>query len=268
MEDEPSGHHVPARVVRLALGGSDAEQTAQAFTLKVGEVLRVGRATASDLVLALDGVSTCHLELFLKGGDCPPQSGKGSAPPGIFVRDVSKNGTAVRPSADEGGAEAKWRTLPRGGLAQLGDGWRLLLPAKGRPASASEGAHTLTVYVDAVEEVAKTSSFFAEGASAIKQKAPKLRENLNKRRRRRAAGVGVAALPGEKAGVRPAGAVPFVPHVPQQPQAPPHEAMRPPPPPPAEPDVGTRGREKKAKRKRDATPGGTKHKKHKKDKRR
>ncbi|CAK0812050.1 unnamed protein product, partial [Prorocentrum cordatum] len=57
-------------------------------TLRVGDVLRIGRGPDNDVVLNFEGVSAYHAELFLR----PGATGQG-----LCVRDNSKNGTGVKP---------------------------------------------------------------------------------------------------------------------------------------------------------------------------
>merc|ERR1740129_2569028 len=109
----PAADEPPACAVTLAVGaGAGPSKT---FTLRMGDVLRVGRGAANDFVLALGGISTCHAELFLRG----TASAEGE---GLFVVDTSKNGTGVQRAIPADGAAAKWQALPRGGLVRLQDG--------------------------------------------------------------------------------------------------------------------------------------------------
>lgn len=127
----------------MAVGG-DAGPS-KTFALRVGDVLRVGRDPASDFVLALGGVSTCHAELFLRSSATRGAKGVLSTVE-LYIRDTSKNGTGVQSVVP-----GKWQGLPRGGLTRLQNDWKLLLPLRGRPAEANELAHTLTVSVAALE---------------------------------------------------------------------------------------------------------------------
>lgn len=212
--DGASGSELGARSVTLAVGGPGGPT--KAFLLRPGDVLRVGRGTANDFVLDLAGVSTCHTELFLRQGDGP---GEGTSArdvgPGLFARDTSKNGTGVlmsfiggaNGSADGSSPPASWRALPRGGLVRLQDGWRLLLPLRGRPKDATELAHTLTVRVS---PAAPTAS----GVPTVKAKTPRrgLRIGTRTRAVRRAVAPGAApsavAAPGATRGVSRGGAAP------------------------------------------------------------
>merc|ERR1719387_1875687 len=94
-----------------------------------------------DLRLNLNGVSVYHSELFLK------QEGKGK--PRVCVRDNSKNGTGVgKPTADD---EQGWQLLKRGDFKPIGNGYKLLLPFKGRKNGEMKADpvadRTLTVYL-------------------------------------------------------------------------------------------------------------------------
>jgi len=102
------------------------------FTLRVGNILRIGRSSANDVVLDFDGVSLYHAELFLR----PLAGGHG-----LCVRDNSKNGTGVRP----GGSPA-WEPLRRGAFRALDHGWRLAVPLRGRRAEP-EPRGTMTVQI-------------------------------------------------------------------------------------------------------------------------
>jgi len=161
----------PVCAVTLATGGPAGP--AKTFTLRLGDVLRVGRGAANDFVLALGGVSTCHAELFLRQSDAPGESGAD-----LFVRDTSKNGTGVQRIS--GSVAATWQALPRGGLLRLESGWRLLLPLKGLP-TADELAHTMTVTIAHLEGSKSEAEAEATGA-VIKNKTParKPREKTTK----------------------------------------------------------------------------------------
>lgn len=159
-----------ACVVTLAMGnGAGPSKT---FVLRIGDVLRVGRGPANDFVLALGGISTCHAELFLRLSETP-----GTATPGLYVRDTSKNGTGVRSLTEVAASTpTKWRPLPRGGLERLESGSELLLPIRGMPREAAELAHTLTVSIAVPEGVADKARSAADAlltGEAVKAKTPR-----------------------------------------------------------------------------------------------
>lgn len=145
----------PVRRVTLALGGGTG--ATKTFVLRAGEVLRIGRGPANDFVLALGGVSTCHAELFLRDADVGPC---------LFIRDTSKNGTALK-------TNAKWQPMPRGGRQRLEDNSDLLLPYKGLPAGADELSHTMKVQITSPTATADKDAH-ADGLleTAVKAKAP------------------------------------------------------------------------------------------------
>lgn len=172
----------PTCVVTLVVGcGAGPSKT---FTLRIGDVLRVGRGPANDFVLALGGISTCHAELFLRASD--PSGTAESAGMALYARDTSKNGTGVLSSSAEvskDGTPSKWQALPRGGLVRLESGWRLLLPLRGLPKEAAELAHTLMVTINAMNSVTAKEPTEAESLLAIKAKTPrrKAREKKEKK---------------------------------------------------------------------------------------
>lgn len=151
--------------VTLAVGsGAGPSKT---FVIRAGDVLRVGRGAANDFVLALGGISTCHAELFLRSSEADSASGAGD----LYVRDTSKNGTGVST-----GTPTKWQALPRGGLVKLQNGWRLLLPLRGRPKEAAELAHTLTVGIAAPDRAVAKDRPASEAllaGTAVKAKTPR-----------------------------------------------------------------------------------------------
>jgi len=165
-----------ASSVTLAVGGGAGPS--RTFTLRVGEVLRVGRGAANDFVLALGGISTCHAELFLRPGAA---EGEGGAD--LHVRDTSKNGTGVQSCT----GPVKWNALPRGGLTRLQSGDKLLLPLRGLPKEANELQHTLTVSVTALDDAVggKKEAAAESGGTGIKAKTPR-RQGLKEKKEKKA----------------------------------------------------------------------------------
>lgn len=163
----PASAEPPACAVTLAMGG--AAGPAKTFTLRMGDVLRVGRGAANDFVLALGGISTCHAELFLR-----PSEARDAGSADLYVRDTSKNGTGVQRVSS--GVPAKWQALPRGGLLRLQSGWRLLLPLKGLPKESAELAHTMTVSIAALPGAGAEGQAEAAagggGGEGVKTKTP------------------------------------------------------------------------------------------------
>lgn len=168
---EPALSAVESLACAVTLAVGDGARPSRTFTLRVGEVLRVGRGAANDFVLALGGISTCQAELFLRPG---APSGEGGAD--LHVRDTSKNGTGVQ-SCD---APVKWRALPRGGLTRLQSGCKLLMPLRGLPKDANELANTLTVTVAALDGALEVAEAQVGGAD-IKAKTPQRRPREKKK---------------------------------------------------------------------------------------
>lgn len=177
----------PACAVTLAVGGGAGPS--KTFSLRVGDVLRVGRGAASDFVLALGGISTCHAELFLRPSEGPTSRAAAVGGADLYVRDTSKNGTGVQSSADSAKSISppKWQALPRGGLARLQNGWKLLLPLRGRPKEAAELAHTLTVGLaaaDANDAGGEVTAEESAGGAVVKAKTPQRKPKERKAKAR------------------------------------------------------------------------------------
>lgn len=125
----------------------------QTLTLRGGGVIRIGRGVANDIVLDINGVSVYHTEIYLKPRG-PGDSGA-TTEQLLCVRDVSKNGTAVRPGphaaqgAPVDGKLAPWEPLVKDALRVLEHGWQLLVPLQSRTGARQlpEDKRILAIYV-------------------------------------------------------------------------------------------------------------------------
>ncbi|CAK0892862.1 unnamed protein product, partial [Prorocentrum cordatum] len=133
----------------ISRDGPDGEKR---FVLRPGVDIRIGRHADSQIQVDFDGVSGKHAELFLG------VASQGVMP--LLVRDVSKNGTAVRPGPDadaQAWADPKapppWQRLENGMPRPVEAGWQLMVPAKSRkerdstnkPAQLTQQLRTLTI---------------------------------------------------------------------------------------------------------------------------
>lgn len=122
--------------------------SAQTFTLRPNGFLRIGRGVGNDLVLDFLGVSVYHAELHL----LPRSVGEDGQqiPQCLCVRDVSKNGTAVRsgPHA-EGEGVTTWEVLKTGALRVVQHGWQVMMPVNSRKNQKQQKTidRLLTIYV-------------------------------------------------------------------------------------------------------------------------
>lgn len=149
---EPPG---PGREIALLRGGG-ADPVKLAFKEPAG-VLRIGRHPGSDFVLDVEGVSVHHAELVLEVVE--PGGGTGDGGARLSIRDLSKNGIAVRPGPGtrefkEAKREPRWESLERGTLRALGNGWQLLIPFRSRNSdtTVAQEERIMTVECDGVEE--------------------------------------------------------------------------------------------------------------------
>lgn len=110
--------------VKFVLETTGASRT---YLVCSGGVLRVGRDVSNDLVVDLEGVSSCHAEISLR----PVAPGRDP----LVIRDKSKNGTGIRPgplssesTCWKHGMQPAWEPLKRGSSRTLDHGWQIRLP--------------------------------------------------------------------------------------------------------------------------------------------
>eukprot|EP00933_Yihiella_yeosuensis_P070351 TRINITY_DN781_c0_g1_i1.p1 TRINITY_DN781_c0_g1~~TRINITY_DN781_c0_g1_i1.p1 ORF type:complete len:479 (-),score=121.30 TRINITY_DN781_c0_g1_i1:23-1459(-) len=135
----------------------DAATASKKFTLKPGEVIKLGRHASNELALNYEGVSKHHAEIFLKPAD-QSESKDGGLSALLSIRDGgSRNGTSIRkPSvAEDGSAQVSfegWERVESGSSMPLKTGYEVLLPAKSRQGNCQirTDVRTLTVEVSSV----------------------------------------------------------------------------------------------------------------------
>lgn len=137
--------------------------------LRVGTTIRIGRKRNSDIVLDSEGVSALHAELSLVQTEQSVDGGGDGFR--LCVRDVSRNGTAVRACAGPAAKES-WAAVKKGETCTLGQGWQIKVPMRGRRdgEQMAEDVRTITLFVSVVAAAPVPSTDFASNASM--QQAP------------------------------------------------------------------------------------------------